>query len=287
MHRSGFASLLALVVLVVASTMVAGMLATARSSTLAGMVASRRLVADTLLGDGERFACAWLDQHGSHVVLPPAGGGLLIVDHQWQDHTGRSCRLAIVLHDVLASLPPAALVAGHPLRMALASPGSGPVMHSDPSAVPAADLLARVDLPSTWSRLPTGIPTDRPLGSTIDWMAIAPQPLLAVWFNPDNPGAINANTAPASILRIAAAPPLDIETLLTQRRSGTRWDGPAQGGPTGLQIVPASSRWDLLILADVGGHQAVRWAVGDGVGGHMTIIRRHDVTPASTSAPAW
>lgn len=284
MLRSGFASLLALIVLAMATMLVTGMLAMARSSTVSGAVTERLLATDTLLSDGEQFACSWLDQYGADVAMPPDGGALLLLDHGWLDSTGRECRLAIAAHDSLAALPPTALTLGHPLRFALPSPGAGPVIRTNLQSIPAADLLSQIELPAGWTRLPGTIPSNRMAGSTISWQEMAPGPLLIAWFTPDNPGVINANTAPASILRVASSDSLDVETVLSQRRAGVRWQGPACNGAHGMQIVATSSRWCILLLAQVGGTKATRWAVGDGASGRTLIIRRHDATPASSSA---
>ncbi len=285
MSRSGFASLLALVTLVVATTVIAGMLATARSTALTGIVVERTLASETLLDDGERLACTWLDRHGPQVVFPSSGGGLLLSDRTWQDHAGRSCRLAIVLVDTLACLPPAALTAGHPLRLALVSPGAAPRLSVDPTTIPPADLLAQVRLASDWGRFPTAIPADRPVGSILDPLAFGPQPLLALWFSPDNPGAINLNTAPAALVRAAVEQDTDGEEILALRRAAKRWAGNPRAGQGGVQLVATSNRWSILLVATIAGRSQVRWSVGDGVGGNTQIIRRADVTASPASAP--
>ena len=288
MHRDGFASLLALVLLAVAGTIVAGLLATARSSTLHGIAAGNRIAMDDLLADGERFACDWLQRHAQDLVLPPAGGLILLCDQRWVDAAGRPMRLAIAVHDAYATLPRPALIAGHPLRMALATPGAGPVLRSDPMGIPPADLLAAIDRPSGWTLIPQSIPEGRPLGSTLEPSACSSGPVLACWFSPDNDGVINANTAPAALVRTACSGSgLDGEAILNLRRDGRRWSGPANVASGGLQIVPASTRWNLLIVVDRAQSRAVRWAVGDGSGGQIRIIRRHDATPrpAPASAP--
>lgn len=51
MHRDGFASLLALVLLAVGATLVAGLLATSRSTTLHLRTAESRIIVDDLLSD--------------------------------------------------------------------------------------------------------------------------------------------------------------------------------------------------------------------------------------------
>lgn len=284
MHRDGFASLLALVLLAVGATLVAGLLATSRSGTLQIRAAESRIILDDLLTDGERFACAWLQRNGPELVLPPAGGLTLLCDQRWHDAGGRPIRLAIAVHDACSTMPRTALVAGHPLRMALATPGAGPVLHVDPLGIPSADLLAAVDCPTGWTLIPQEIPDGRPIGGTLEPTACAPGPVLACWFGPDNDGVINANTAPAAILRAACAGSnLDAEAIINLRRDGKRWSGPAVAG-SGLQIVPASSRWNLLIVAERSQMRSVRWAVGDGSGGQIRIIRRHDATPRPAPA---
>ena len=287
MYRDGFASLLALVLLAVASTIIAGLLATARSATLHASAAGSRIIVDDLLADGERFACHWLQRHAQDLVLPPAGGLTLLCDQRWADTAGRSMRLAIAVHDAYATLPRSALVAGHPLRMALATPGAGPVLRADPMGIPSADLLAAVDRPSGWTLIPQGIPEGRPIGSTLELAACSTGPILACWFGPDNDGVINANTAPAAVVRTACASSgLDGEAILNLRRDGKRWSGPPNIASGGLQIVPTSNRWNLLIVVERAQLRSARWAVGDGTGGQIRIIRRHDATPRPTPASA-
>lgn len=289
MHRSGFASLIALVALALAGTLVAGMLAAARSATMQSLVADQRLAQEDLLADGERLACGWLERHAAGVVLPPSGGGVLLLDARWTDAGGRQARLAIVAHDALATLPRAALVAGHPLRLALASPGSSPVLRGDPLAVHPADLAAAVALPAGWSRLPSRIPADQPVGACIDPQLLGDGPSLVCWFNPDNPGAINLNTAPAAIVRAVCAGAgngPDAEAIVALRRAGTRWEAAGGVGADGVHLSTTSSRWGLLIVAELAGRTVARWAVADGATGQYTIIRRHDATPPPPSAPA-
>jgi len=287
MHRDGFASVLALVFLAVGATLVTALLAGAHVASRQAADAESRLVVGDLLADGERIACTWLQQCGNTLVLPPSGGLLLLCDQRWQDASGRPMRLAIAVHDALATLPRAALVAGHPLRFALASPGSGPVMRLNPESIAPADLLAAVDLPAGWVRIPNDLPSDQPPGAVLAPERCAAGPVLACWFAPDNTGALNANTAPAAILRAAATDStLDVEAILTQRRDGRHWDGPVVSTQHGVQIVPASSRWQILLVAERANVHAARWAIGDGTGGAMRIIRRHDASARSTSASA-
>lgn len=279
MPRKGFATLLGLVTLAIAAVAVTSMAVQAQGVQRSAIVSGHAHLLATALADGERFTQAWLDKHGPDVVLPPSGGLLLLLDHAWTDARGRDCRLAIAIADVCATLPPAALTPGHPLRFAMASPGQAPRFSGDPGSVAPADLLSQITRPSSWLLLPPGIPPHQPVGSTLPWSRIANSPITVAWFAPDHPGAINANTAPASLLRLLATDGCDPERILTDRAAGKPWRGSITTGPHGMQIMATSIRWHILLDASCGGHQAIRWAVADGANGRTQIIRRHDATP--------
>lgn len=279
-------ALLALMVVTIAAALVASALVATRGSATMVLVAERRGVMQAMLDDAERFACQWLDRRAESVVLPPEGGALVLLDYAWQDHQGREGRCTIAVHDVLASLPPAALVAGHPLRMALDAPGSAPVLRINPVDVNPGDLLGRIEVPAGWCRLPPGIHEGLGPGMTDLWTTgVHDRPVVA-WFNPDQPGTINVNTAPAALLRITVDSALDLERILASRRRRLPWTTSVPSRHQELHLVTRSSRWNILISVSLAGQKAVRWVVADGNRGFMTIIRRHDVTPASTLSSA-
>lgn len=274
MHRSGFAILLALLALAVGGTLVAGMLAqggqhAARLRSVAGVLAR-----EDQLASGEAFACRWLDAAAERLVLPPDGGGLLVADSAWTGPDARACRLAILVHDIHAALPRAALHAGHPWRLALPSPGTAPRLLGDPEALPPAELAAGIDLPAGWSLLPDRIPAGRPVGERLDLRSCSAGTALVAWIAVDNPGGINVNTAPEAMLRLACrSAGVDPAPILAARAAG-RWS-PATDSGEMPALLASSPRWGILIEVQTGGRRLVRWSLAERGQEGFAVVRRH------------
>lgn len=288
MRRDGMALLVVLAVLVMATTLITGVVITAQDADRHLLAAEAHLAAQDLLADGEQFACAWLDRSAGSVCLPPSGGGLLLLNHVDRDARGHELRMTLVLYDAAAGLPSQALVAGHPLRQALPNRDGAPSLPPDQLTGDPGDLLERIPVPSGWQRYP-----DRPddgwspgQGVPIDLGAL---PAVAQWFCPDNDGQLNLNTAPEHLVRLACqlAEQGDPDAIMAARRGGRPWTGsPPALRDSIARLTTASPRWHLLADASVAGTRLRRWACADGAGGGFHIIRRHDATAAPSPTPA-
>lgn len=281
--RSGIALLLALATLVL---VLAGMTAAlaalhgARQSAWSSGVDAHLLAG---LRQGERLATAWLASGGDRLVLPPEGGGVLLVDDRFRLADGDG-RLSVIAYDGLAGLPIGLAQRGDPLRQAL----DGPLLDLPIPAVPpaaAAQLLDRLPLPDGLDRFP------RPALGTGRLWRTAGQPATAgaarqaggtslaeaIAFRSD--GRINLNTAPEPLLRAAYARlRLDgIDAALERRR--LLQPGQAPSAPSrvdGLRLVGESDCWQMLISLEWQGIRRSWWVIFTGKPPNASIVQRHD-----------
>ena len=257
MSCRGVALLMALatVVLVLAGvtaalTAVHGVRQTARSGDV-----DARLLAG--LRQGERLAAAWMKTDSAKLVLPPDGGGVVLVDDRFILGDGEG-RISVTAYDGLAGIPACLAQRGSALRLALPASLVGLTVPPISAAKPSPHLLDSLELPDgvprfprdrrgqgrIWRSVDAGIPAD--VGS---WTDAEPSLAETIAFLSD--GRINLNTAPASLLRTAYAVLGlgGVDAVLERRQALLPSDPPAGVQPAagGLRLVAQSDRWQMLI----------------------------------------
>lgn len=282
--KRGLAMLMALATVVLVMTgMTAGLVALhgARQSAWTSAVDGHLLGG---LRQGERLASAWLKAHGDDAVLPPEGGGILLVDDHFILPSGEG-RLTVVAYDGLAGLPASLAQAGSGLRAALPAamvellvPRVNPTQPER-----SAHLVASLDLPEHVPRFP-----QRPSGRGRVWrtpgaghpseedLPAASGPSLAETIAFRSDGRININTAPEALLRTAyAVLELEgVEEVLARRRSLQPSRAPVNAADaTGLRLVAESDRWQMLIAVSWQGIRRSWWADFD----RLNLVQRHAI----------
>jgi hypothetical protein len=284
--RRGIALLLALATLVLVLAGMAASLAAlhgSRQSAWSSSVDAHLLAG---LRQGERLATTWLAANGDAVVLPPEGGGILLLDDRFLLPEG-SGRLTVVAYDGCAGLPVGLAQRGDALRLSL----SGPLLDLDiPASEPAvaARLLDTLALPDDVSRYPQpGFGAGR-LWRTGDVPATAGesrQPATgmslaeAISFHSD--GGVNLNTAPEPLLRATYArlglP--GVEALLERRRLLQPTTPPSAAlRVDGLRLLAASECWQMLIRVEWHGVSRTWWVVFAGKARIFSMVQRHDAS---------
>lgn len=287
--RRGLAMLMALatVVLVLAGV-TAGLAALhgARQSMRSSEVDARLLAG---LRQGERLASAWLRTSSPDVVLPPEGGGLLLVDDRFILVAGEG-RLNVVAYDGLAGIPACLAQRGSALRLALppaltdlAVPPISPAQaerssHLLDSLVLPADAL-RFPRPEwgegrIWRAMGSGTPSDsNPLAPA--------EPSLAETISFHSDGRINLNTAPAALLRTAyAVLGLGGVDKVLERRQAQRPSEPPAGtqpAANGLRLVAQSDRWQMLITVSWQGISRSWWVDFATASHGAVMLHRHAI----------
>lgn len=286
MSRRGIAMLMALatVVLVLAG-ITAGLTALhgARQSTR-NSDADARLLAG--LRQGERLAAAWMQASSAALVLPPDGGGLVLVDDRFVLADGEG-RLSITAYDGLGGLPACLAQRGGALRLAL--PTALAALNVPPISASRAEqssfLLDSLELPEGVRRFPR----DR-LGPGRIWRSAGsapplasgpgtdPEPSLAATLAFHSDGRININTAPAPLLRAAYAM-LGIggvDQVLERRQALQQSDAPASTSAGGLRLVAQSDRWQMLITVSWLDLSRSWWVDFATVSQAPVLLHRHD-----------
>lgn len=289
-RERGIALLLALATLVlVLAGVTAGLVALrgARQSAWTSDVDARLLAG---LRQGERLAAAWLAADSAGIVLPPDGGGIVLVDDRFVLPSGEG-RLNVVAYDGLAGIPGCLAQRGGGLRTAMPTALMGLTVPplSPAQADRSALLLDTLELPPGTLRFPR--PT---LGQGRVWSATwtslpatrtappQPAPSLAEAVSFRSDGRLNLNTAPATLLRSAYA--LlglgGIEEVLERRRAlqATRPPSPAPASPDGLRLVAQSDRWQMLISVSWQGIHRSWWVDFSTTPQGTSMVQRHDIS---------
>lgn len=287
--RAGVALLLAVATLVlVLSGVTAAAMAMhgARQSAWTSTVDGRLLAG---LQQGERLAVAWLNASADAVVLPPAGGGLALIDDRFVLASGEG-RLRVTAYDGLSGIPACLAQRGSALRTALpralAELAVPPI--SPQRAEESAHLVELLALPEGVPRFPSA-----PAGPPRTWRAVAAavpavdapageeSASLAGTISFHSDGRINLNTAPEALLRAAWRElRLDgIDELLQRRRQGIASRPPQREsvGEPMPRLVDRSDRWQMLITVEWQGIRRGWWVVFAGKSGAFSMVARHDV----------
>jgi hypothetical protein len=288
--RRGFALLL-----VLAATMVvmAGI-----TLAISGLFDARQRLGGTTdedhlidgLAAGERLALAWLQAHARQVVLPPEGGTIPLVHETWRTSQGRG-HLTVVLHDGCAMIPARCAGLDGTLRAALPPGWSGVFMPELPAHQPTEppDWLETVALPRGLRRFPITATT----APGVDWSTkgiiadgylpstpITSETGLAMLVSPHSQGAINVNTAPEDLLRIAfqQSGASGLATMIQTRRRGAAVTSVPEltVGKSGFRFVTASVVWYAEIRTNWNDREQSWWVVLAGNSTDWRIVQRHD-----------
>jgi len=284
----GVAMLMALATLVIVLAGVTAGLAALRGAHQSAWVSEvdGRLLAG--LRQGERLANAWLNANASGVVLPPAGGGILLVDDRFILPSGAG-RLSVVAYDGLAGIPAFLAQRGSAMRTALPAAWMGltiPAINPG-QADQSAYLIDGLELPEGTARFPTP-----PLGRGRVWKAAMvsspfiaeaqpiPDPSLAEIIAFRSDGRINLNTAPEPLLRTAYSVLGlgGVEKVLEARRLSQASQAPVGAPATAnrLRLVAQSDRWQMLISVSWQDIHRSWWVDFSSSGESSTMIQRHD-----------
>ena len=287
--RHGLAMLMALatVVLVLAGV-TAGLTAVhgARQSARSSDVDARLLAG---LRQGERLASAWLKASSADLVLPPDGGGLVLVDDRFILADGEG-RLSVVAYDGLAGIPACLAQRGSALRLALPSAltelAVPPI--SPAQAERSSHLLDSLGLPEGVRRFPraswgegriwrafgSGTPADSS-------PAPSAEPSLAEAISFRSDGRINLNTAPAPLLRTAYSVLGlgGVDKVLERRQAQQTSEPPAgtQPAANGLRLVAQSDRWQMLITVSWQGISRSWWVDYATASQSASMLHRHAI----------
>jgi hypothetical protein len=287
--RRGLAMLMALatVVLVLAGV-TAGLAALhgGRQSVRSSEIDARLLAG---LRQGERLASAWLRTSSPDVVLPPEGGGLLLVDDRFILVDGEG-RLSVVAYDGLAGIPACLAQRGSALRLALppALTDLAIPLISPAQAERSSHLLDSLGLPADVPRFPRS-----GWGEGRIWRAIgagppsasnplpSAEPSLAETISFHSDGRINLNTAPAALLRTAYSVLGlgGVEKVLERRQAQRPSEPPigSQPAANGLRLVAQSDRWQMLITVSWQGISR-SWWVDFATASHSSVmLHRHAI----------
>lgn len=289
--RRGVAMLMALATLVlVLAGVTAGLMAMrgARQSAWVSDVDGHLLAG---LRQGERLALAWLDAGSAGIVLPPDGGGILLVDDRFLLPDGEG-RLSVVAYDGLAGIPAYLAQRGSALRTSLPTALMGlvvpPINPTQPER--SSWLIDCLDLPEGVTRFPSGLQ-----GPGRVWRASGvsdpvredsqapPGPSLAETIAFRSDGRINLNTTPAPLLRtVYTALGLGgVEKVLERRRllQDSQPPGNAPTAASRLRLVARSDRWQMLITVVWQGIHRSWWVDFTGTAQNFSMEQRHDVGP--------
>ena len=287
--RLGLAMLMALAtVVMVLAGVTAGLVALqgARQSVHAGDVDARLLAG---LRQAELLAGAWLRSASGKVVLPPDGGGLVLVDDRFVLANGEG-RISVVAYDGLGGIPACLAQRGSALRLALPSSLMDLTVPpiSPAQAERSSHLLDSIALPEGVPRFPRG-----GLGEGRIWRAAGAgqpaerdplptaEPSLAETISFHSDGRINLNTAPASLLRsaYAALGVGGVDKVLERRQTLQRSDPPAGTQPAadGLRLVAESDRWQMLIAVSWQGISRSWWVDYAAAQQNAALLHRHAI----------
>ena len=288
-HRQGLALLMALAALVLVLAGVTAGLAALRGAHQSAWASEvdGRLTAG--LRQGERLANAWLSAHAAKVVLPPDGGGILLVDDRLLLPQGEG-RLRVVAYDGLAGIPVQLAQRGNALRAALPAALVSLVVPPVSTAQldSAAFLLDTLEVPADATRYPAP-----PRGQGRIWRTNEPQPIASdnvdtatepslaetIAFRSD--GRININTAPVPLLRAAYATLgiSGIAEVLEHRRSLVASKPPDHPpvAANGLRLVAESDRWQMLITVSWQNIHRSWWVDFASKSQGSSMVQRHDV----------
>ena len=282
----GLAMLMALaaVVLVLAG-LTAGLTALhgARQSIWASEIDARMLIG---LRQGERLASAWLKADRAGVVLPPEGGGILLVDDRFVLEDGEG-RLSVVAYDGLAGIPACLAQPGSALRTAmpaaLLSLAVPPV--SQANTEQSSYLLDSLVLPEGVPRFPRDRQGQGRVWKTAE-VAVpyrngsreSSDPSLAETISFRSDGRINLNTAPVPLLRtVYATLGLGGVDEVLQHRQALKTSippGGASSGANGLRLVAQSDQWQMLITVSWQDFSRSWWVDFNST----SMLHRHDVS---------
>lgn len=242
------------------------------------------------LAAGERLSLTWLRQHATQVVFPPEGGNIPLVHETWRTHHGIG-DLSVLLYDACAMIPARCAGSEGPLRSALPHSWSGVFMPDLPPTkqTEPPDWLETIALPHGLRRFPYAAMST----PTVDWstkgtIADAYQPPaspasdigLAVLVSPHSQGAINVNTAPEDLLRIAfqQSGAGGLSTMIQQRRRGAavRTVPELTVPRLGFRFVTTSTVWYAHIRVRWNDRQRSWWVVMAGNSTDWRIVQRHD-----------
>lgn len=285
--RQGIALLMALATLVLVLAGVAAAMVALRGTHQAAWTSTvdARLLAG--LRQGERLAGAWLKTSAGKTVLPPEGGGLLLVDDRFVLNDGEG-RLTVTAYDGLAGIPAHLAQKGSALRTALPVALIGLVVPpvSPAQVEQASSLLDRLDLPEGVRRYPVGLGGSGRIwhnGETTDTTAedVFPEttePSLAEFLAVRSDGRINLNTAPAPLLKAAfvALRLNGVDQVLERRRKLLPSQAPTTQATSGLRVVAESERWQMLITVGWQGIRRSWWVDFASTPQGFTMAQRHD-----------
>lgn len=287
--RVGLAMLMALAtVVMVLAGVTAGLTALhgARQSARSSEVDGRLLAG---LRQGERLASAWLRASSADVVLPPDGGGLVLVDDRFVLADGEG-RLSVVAYDGLAGIPGCLAQRGSAMRLALPSALTDLAV---PPITPAqaersSHLLDSLGLPDGVPRFPRcnsgqGRIWRAPGAGTSATSDPLPSsgPSLAETIAFRSDGRINLNTAPAPLLRTAYSVLGlgGVDAVLERRQAQLPAEPPAgtQPAASGLRLVAQSDRWQMLIVVSWQGVSRSWWVDFTTAAQAAVMLHRHAI----------
>jgi hypothetical protein len=241
------------------------------------------------LREGERLASAWLNAHATDAVLPPEGGGLVLVDDRFLLPSGEG-RLSVVAYDGLGGIPACLAQRGSALRAALPASLTALTLPAiDPSQAEAtAYLLDMIELPEGVGRFPAPPQSRGRLWRTAGVVGqvgtpaeSGADPSLADSVSFRSDGRININTAPEPLLRAAyAALRLDgVEAVLERRRLLNASPLPKDGNSSadGLRLVAQSDRWQMLISVTWQDIRRSWWVDFTASSQSSSRVQRHDL----------
>jgi|GEM_PF-2940504 len=289
-HRRGFALLLVLAatLIVMASiTLVLSRLLETRRH-LVGATDEDHLIDG--LAAGERLSLAWLRIQARQVVFPPDGGSIPLVHDTWRTHHGNG-EVTVLLYDACAMIPARCAGTDGTLRAALPPGWSGVSMPDLPpqQQTEPPDWLETITLPRGLRRFPRAAVSTPPIdwstkGTIADGNRSSTLPNteigLAMLVSPHSQGAINVNTAPEDLLRIAfqQSGTNGLSAMVQSRRRGVAVTNvPELTVPrSGFRFVTSSSAWHAHIRVRWNDRQRSWWVVLAGNSTDWRIVQRHD-----------
>lgn len=285
--RGGFALLLVLAATLVVSAGVLGTISLLMQGrqTLAATTTDDRMQ-DLLVG-GEQLTLSWIMANAQRVVLPDEETTISMAHETWETRDG-SGEMIIDLHDGCGMIPARCVGSAGSLREAL--PGDWSTLSTpalSPTGEESRDWLELAGLPDGKPRFPRmGSLTHPTAWSTIGTIARppsttreSPQDGLAGLVNPHSGGAININTAPVGVLRVAFAQAgaSGLEELLrNRRRSLFTAQAPEVQQTTGFHFVTTSQVWCAHIQVRWNENRRSWWVVVAGNSSERKIVQRHD-----------